>query len=322
MADIVFTFAASNGPTMNTPPEKWLTLGEKDQYDARFDYQWALAHVKPNIEQELTLEVFKEKAAAIQRDIATLTEMLDDARPDVVVVISNSQGGVATDVQHPVFGVHLNEEPPLTERAFASLGGPQTRTQWPVPERIANAKQYPTDGELASHLIRGLIKEKFDVAANYQSRPGAGLGASYNLLYERFDLEAKYPYVPVLVSRYLPNQPLPERCYEFGQALRGVIERWDSNKRVAVMGSGGLSHQIIDEDLDRMVVRALQDGNAAALGSIPIDDLNRAPGTPEILNWVVCAGLAEPTAMTLLDYLPCYRSIAGTGHGNTFGYWK
>ncbi len=325
MAEIVFTFAASHGPTMNTPPEKWLSLGEKDQDDARLDYEWALAHVKPTIAQELTLEVFKEKSAAIHRDIKTLTAMLDDARPDVVVVISNPHGGVVTDAQQPVFGVHLNEEPPLTEGPLASLGrasGPQTRTQWPVPERVAKAKQYPTDGELASHLIRGLIAEEFDVAANYQSRPGAGLDGAYNLLYQKFDEDAKYPYVPVLVSRYLPNQASPRRCYQFGQALRRVIERWDANKRVAIMGSGGLSHQIIDENLDHMVLKALQDGNAEALASISIEDLNRSPGTPEILNWVICAGLAEPTTMTLLDYLPCYRSMAGTGHGNTFGYWK
>lgn len=310
---------------MNTVPEKWLTLGEKDPEDARLDWDWAMAHVKPNIEDELTIEVFREKYAAIQRDIKTLTEMLDDARPDVVIVVSNPHGGVVTDVQQPVFGVHLNEEPPLTEGPVWSIEGKkgrQTRTQWPVPERIAKAKQYPTDGELASHLIRGMIEEDFDVAANFQSRPGAGLDGAYNLLYQKFDDEAKYPYVPVLVSRYLPNQASPRRCYQFGQAMRRVIERWDSNKRVAVMGSGGLSHQIIDEKLDRMVIQALQDGNAEALASISVEDLNRAPGTPEILNWVVCAGLAEPTAMTLLDYLPCYRSVAGTGHGNTFGYWK
>jgi hypothetical protein len=26
--------------------------------------------------------------------------------------------------------------------------------------------------------------------------------------------------------------------------------------------------------------------------------------------------------MTLVDYVPCYRSLAGTGHGVTTGFWK
>ena len=97
------------------------------------------------------------------------------------------------------------------------------------------------------------------------------------------------PYVPVLVSRYLPNQATPRRSYQFGQALRRVIDRWDSSKRVAIMASGGLSHQVIDEELDQAVIAALTQGNPEALTSLDRDRLNASPGTPEILNWVIVA---------------------------------
>jgi 3-O-methylgallate 3,4-dioxygenase len=40
------------------------------------------------------------------------------------------------------------------------------------------------------------------------------------------------------------------------------------------------------------------------------------------LNWIVVAGALEELPMTLVDYQPCYRSMAGTGHGVTFGYWQ
>lgn len=326
MAEIVLTFAASHGPTMNTPPEKWLQLGEKDQYDVRLgDYQALLRNAKPDIAEELTIERFRDRYASIQKNIKALTGMLNDAKPDVVVVISNPHGGVGYDIQQPTFGIHLNEVPPMTEGPGMVDGAPradQSVKTAAAPARIRDSVQYPTDGALALHLIEGLIQEEFDVAANFQSRPGAGLDTAYNLLYQKFDTEASFPYVPVLVSRYLPNQATPGRCYQFGQALRRVIERWDSDKRVVVMGSGGLSHQTVDEGLDRMVIKALEDGNAEAIASIPRERLNAAPGTPEILNWVVCAGVSEPKTMTLMDYLPCYRSMAGTGHGNTFGYWK
>ena len=49
--------------------------------------------------------------------------------------------------------------------------------------------------------------------------------------------------------------------------------------------------------------------------------LNRAPGTAEILNWIAVAGAMEDRQMTLVDYVPCYRSEAGTGHGVTFAHW-
>jgi hypothetical protein len=88
------------------------------------------------------------------------------------------------------------------------------------------------------------------------------------------------------------------------------------------MASGGLSHQIVDEELDRIVADALVERNVDALCSLPRERLNRAPGTPEILNWITVAGAMDPAGMTLVDYVPCYRSPAGTGHGLTFGYWK
>jgi len=160
------------------------------------------------------------------------------------------------------------------------------------------------------------------MAALFQSEPGAGLDGAFNLLYQRYDTAAAIPYVPILVSRYLPNQATPRRCYAFGQALRRVIERAESNRRVALMASGGLSHQIIDEDLDQQVIAALTSGDAETLSAIPRERLNYAPGTPEILNWIAVAGAMAPKTMTLLDYVPCYRSPAGTGHGVTFGYWR
>ena len=70
------------------------------------------------------------------------------------------------------------------------------------------------------------------------------------------------------------------------------------------------------------MIDALTAGNAAQLRALPRDRLNRAPGTPEILNWVTVAAAMAPDTMKLVDYLPCYRSLAGTGHGVTFGYWR
>ncbi len=87
------------------------------------------------------------------------------------------------------------------------------------------------------------------------------------------------------------------------------------------MASGGLSHQILDEELDHQVIDALKEKDVRQLCSLPRDRLNRAPGTPEILNWVTLAGAMEASPMTLVDYVPCYRSPAGTGHGVTFAYW-
>jgi hypothetical protein len=207
----------------------------------------------------------------------------------------------------------------MTERPTHALRRPPGAEE---PRSEREVRQFPTDGDLARHLMDALIDEGIDVACSFQSRPGAGLDEAFNLLYREYVPDADVPYVPFLISRYLPNQATPARCYELGRALRRAIESWAQDKRVAIMASGGLSHQIIDEELDRQVIDALTERNVEQLCSLPRDRLNRAPGTPEILNWVACAGAMEPMPMTLIDYVPCYRSSAGTGQGVTFGWWK
>jgi hypothetical protein len=44
-------------------------------------------------------------------------------------------------------------------------------------------------------------------------------------------------------------------------------------------------------------------------------------GNSEILNWVAAAGALEGLAATAVDYVPGYRSPAGTGTGMAFAYW-
>ena len=74
------------------------------------------------------------------------------------------------------------------------------------------------------------------------------------------------PTVPIMLNTYYPpNQPTPKRCYALGQALRQAIESWLSAKRVAVIASGGLSHFVIDEELDHQIITAMQNKDAATL---------------------------------------------------------
>ena len=181
---------------------------------------------------------------------------------------------------------------------------------------------YATDPALADHLMERLVLDGFDIASCFQSDPTAGIEGPFTFPYDRFLPDRTTPVVPFLLSRYLPHQATPARCYALGQSIRAAIDSWDSDKSIAIFASGGLSHQIIDEEQDRMVIQALEDRDVETLVSLDRQRLNMAPGTPETLNWLTVAGALEELPMTLVDYIPCYRSLAGTGHGVTFGYWQ
>ncbi len=133
--------------------------------------------------------------------------------------------------------------------------------------------------------------------------------------------EGRIPIVPFMVNTfYPPNQPTPQRCYELGQALREAIDTWDGNNRVGIIASGGLSHVIIDEEIDRATIEGLENKDKAKLFSLPVEKL--VFGTSEIRNWIVAAGAFEPMDMKLIDYVPCYRSEAGTGCAMGFAEWQ
>ena len=74
---------------------------------------------------------------------------------------------------------------------------------------------------------------------------------------------------------------------------------------------GGLSHFVVLEELDRTVLRAMRERDDAAIAAIP--EAMFRTGTSEIKNWVVAATALQDLEMKLIDYVPAYRSAAGTG---------
>ena len=319
MAHLVLGVGSSHGPTLQTPPEGWSRLGDGDTRDPRYDYQELLRNAPAGIEEELTPERQQARHDANQAGLEQLGERVRKADLDVMIVVSNPHR-IWPDDNQPVFGVFRGDPLPVAERRGTRDPDARFRPRSETPAR--EIKPFPANVGLANHLIDSLIEDGFDVASTEQVRPGAALDEAFTFLYEHFLPDGTVPMVPFMLSRYLPYQSTPARCYALGGALRHAIETWDSDSRVGLMASGGLSHQIIDEELDHSVIDALVGCDVKALCSLDRDRLNGAPGTPEILNWVAVAGAMAPTGMTLVDYVPCYRSLAGTGHGITFGYWQ
>jgi hypothetical protein len=292
---------------------------QKDLEDPRFDYAALLKAAPAELEHEVTPEKMRERYDACQRAIAVLSTLLADVKPDVLIVISNHHGVPPPDRMEPVFGMFLSEAESAIARSGHQVGAHRVLAAAAPVER--HVDPYPVCPGLADHLLETLIGGGFDVACCFQSDPTAGIEDAFTFVYELFLPERKTPIVPFLLSRYLPHQATPRRCYDVGRAIRDAVESWDGRQRIAIMASGGLSHQIVDEEQDRQVLQALQAKDIETLCSLDRARLNRAPGTPETLNWIALAGAVEPMAMTLVDYVPCYRSQAGTGHGVTFAYW-
>jgi 3-O-methylgallate 3,4-dioxygenase len=175
--------------------------------------------------------------------------------------------------------------------------------------------EYAGAPELAGHIVTGLTDDGFDVAT-MKSLPKPETPHAFGFVYRRIMRDAPCPTVPLLINTfYPPNTPRVSRCEAFGQAVLRAVQSWDSELRVALIASGGLTHFVIDETIDALFLDAIRSHDMSqfmALNESIFED-----GTSEMKNWVPLG--MEPE---IIDYVPCYRSAAGTGNAMGFVAWQ
>jgi hypothetical protein len=176
-------------------------------------------------------------------------------------------------------------------------------------------------------MIKGAIADGYDVAQMTKLAAGEiGVNSAphaYGFVYRRVMRDKVPPHVPVFINTfYPPNQPPTARCFAFGQSLSRAIRSWTHDLRVAVIASGGMTHFVIDEEFDRQILDAMLTGDKEALTAAPESMFQS--GTSELKNWIVTAGIMSEAGlkMRLIDYVPCYRSEAGTGSAMGFAVWE
>jgi 3-O-methylgallate 3,4-dioxygenase len=326
MARIVLGLATSHSPQLSTPPDLWPLHGERDKSNpglldtggTHVSYDELLAKADPSLAREITPEKWQVRYEACQKGIATLAKTLAQVSPDIAVIFGDDQEELFSDENMPAMLVYWGEGL-LNRPQYANSASPGLRAAaWAYGER---EKTYPVATNLGRHLIESFIAAGFDVAHSRKLKPGEGMGHAFSFVYGRLMNGKTIPTVPIMVNTYYPpNQPTPQRCYDLGRATRAAIEAWESDARVAVIGSGGLSHFVIDEELDHQILKAMREKDAKALGGLPQRRLNS--GTSEVRNWISTAGAVEHLDMQLIDYVPCYRSPAGTGCAMGFAQWR
>jgi hypothetical protein len=281
-----------------------------------------------NLGMQITPEVCRERHARCQQAITRLADIFVANRPDIAVVVGNDQMEVFTREHVPAFAVFWGEFVEGIPRTPEFLATLQPGIAAAEADRTPREyTRYPTVPELGRHIIEAAIHDGFDVAQLTRLTTGEiGSNAvphAWGFVYRRIMRDNVVPNVPVFVNTfYPPNQPTGIRCFNFGRAIARAISSWPSNVTVAVIASGGLTHWVIDEAIDHVVLEALKNGDVAMLSNI--SERVFQAGTSEIKNWITVAGIMAEARlkMEIVDYVPCYRSEAGTGNAMGFAYWK
>jgi 3-O-methylgallate 3,4-dioxygenase len=330
LAESVIGIATSHTPQLSSGVNMWPDHAERDRRNPRLlgtdgqyhSYDELVALAGPDIAAELDPAVWEAKYDRCQQAIAALTTRLGRARPDVAVIIGDDQRELFLDDGIPAFalfaGGELVDMPPGGE-ALERIPAGIRAAAWAVHDR--EPRRHPVAAEFSEHIASELTTAEFDLTLLRQQHSGRSLGHAFTFPRYRLGLPATTAIVPVFVNTYYPpNVPSAARCHALGQALRHAAETWPGGSRVAVIASGGLSHFVVDESLDRRVLSAIARGDAADLRSLSRGQLRS--GNSEILNWVAAAAALDGLSATVVDYVPGYRSPAGTGAGMAFAYWE
>src|ERR671934_3012274 len=144
--------------------------------------------------------------------------------------------------------------------------------------------------QLALHIANTALAQGYEPAVSHRLKIDHG---SCIPLW-RMELERLPKIVPLLVNSIEPPMPSLARCYRWGELLRQAIESYAEPLRVAILGTGGLSHSIgeptmgaIYEQFDRETIRLFDRPAQELIRYLEAQLPTCGNGSEEIRNWLL-----------------------------------
>ncbi|MGB7950821.1 MAG: hypothetical protein WCH75_24340 [Candidatus Binatia bacterium] len=284
---LVSALAASHAPNILLEPgSEW-----EDFMNLHYSMAPQGSATRPTLEQQKKLRKDAEAAFAVLR------VDLEQAKPDVLVVVANDQFVNFFWNNVPTFFVTLADE----------VKGQFTRHKF----------HYRNHKELGRAIVRKGMAKGIDFSF------GEHIELQHTQVVPLYFLlpEAKIPILPIYVNTWVDPAPTPARCYKVGELIREVAD--DSKDRVAILATGGLSHfpgspriGEIDTQFDHKLLEVMREGRGRSLVDYSVEDLLQA-GDTEFLNWMAVVGSVGDAKAAYTSYMP---DLVATGWG--FVSWK
>jgi aromatic ring-opening dioxygenase catalytic subunit (LigB family) len=247
----------------------------------------------------------EDQRVEARRALDEMRERLRAARPDVVLLFSNDH----------LLNWPINNTPEYTVGIGAEHVGP---ADW-YDEWLALAKyRIPGHPPLARYLVNEGARRR--LAFSYLREMQFDDGVSVPMHY--LNPEGDIALVPVTMNCTVPPIPTPARAYEVGTIVREMVWAYPGAERVAVVATGGLSHEPggpryfwVDEEFDRWFLGRLKQGDhAALLRECTLERMEAAGsgGTAELLAWILALAFTSGPA-EVLAYMPAVAWRSGTG---------
>ncbi len=239
------------------------------------------------------------------RAMTEMRERLAAARPDVVIAFSNDH----------LLNWPINNTPEFTVGIGPEHVGP---ADWYDEWLALDKYRIPGHPAIARYLVNEGARRRLAFAYLRQMQFDDGISVPMHYL----NPGSSIPLVPVTMNCTVPPIPTPERAYQVGTALREMLRAYPGPERIAVIGTGGLSHEPggpryfwVDEEFDLWFLDLLKKGDhAALLRECTLERMEEAGsgGTAELLAWILTMAFTMGPA-EVLAYMPAIAWRSGTG---------
>lgn len=227
---------------------------------------------------------------------------LKEEKPDVAIVFYNDHGLNFFLDKMPTFAIGAAEEYRNADEG------------WGIPT-VAPFKGVP---DLSWAMINHLIEREFDIVTCQEMLVDHAFTLPLKLFWPDGDAPLA---IPVCINTVQFPLPSAKRCIAFGRAIGEAVSAWNGARKVVMIGSGGLSHQLegqragfINKPFDLKFMQSLIDDPEWA-AQYSILELVEKTGTQgvELINWLA-ARAAAPSSMRKVHsnyHIPISNTAAG-----------
>lgn len=209
-------------------------------------------------------------------------QWLQDLKPDVAIMVYNDHGADFFFDKYPTFAVGCADRYAIADEGFG------VRPLPPIPGDLA----------FSQHLCRSLVYDEFDITICQEMAVEHGFLVPMHLCFEHTETSWPVPTIPLEVNVLQHPLPTARRCYRLGQAIRRAVESYDRDIKVAILGTGGMSHQLtgpnfgaMDETNDRDFLDRLE-RDPESLTGLTHEAMMEKFGVEgiELIMWLVMRG--------------------------------
>ena len=284
---LVSALAASHAPNILLEPgAEW-----EDFMNLHYSMAPQGSSTRPTLEQQKKLRKDAEDAFAVLR------ADMEQAKPDVLIVVANDQFVNFFWNNIPTFFVTIADE----------VKGQFTRHKF----------HYRNHKELGRAIVRAGMDKGIDLSFGEHIE----LQHTQNVPLYFLLPEPKIPILPIYVNTWVDPAPTPKRCYQVGELIREVATKSPSGWQFSPPAVSRIfpAHHASARSMHSSTTsywKSCERVRGRRLVDYSVEELLQA-GDTEFLNWMVVLGTVGDARASYTAYMPDY---VATGWG--FVSWK